>query len=297
MTGAGSTSDSIFVGSTISGNTGRLATGFSLIIVGLPLWFFHWRIVTRYVAELPVEARSVLRKAYIYIVLGVSAAFSITAAVAVLSFLLGDGDYSGYPWATLVVWVAVWAFHWRMESQEGQPTPETRSVRRLYLYVVAFGLLSAIAFGAGQLIYGILREAYFSLTSEAVVSPSSGRLWSSDAQQALALLLITAPVWAAHWLYFARGDGGSTLRQVYLYGFVIAGGAVTILIAAGVIIFGVLEWAIGLPDASTVAQFRFLPGGIASLIVGGAILAYHRWVARSEEQSWAPEAWAVRNRQ
>jgi hypothetical protein len=106
--------------------------------------------------------------------------------------------------------------------------------------------------------------------------------------------LITVPVWAAHWLYFAKGDGGSTLRQVYLYGFVIAGGAVTILIAAGVIIFGVLEWAIGLPDASAAAQFRFLPGGIASLIVGGAILAYHRWVARSEHESWSPEAWVVR---
>ena len=286
--------DSIFVGSTISGNTGWLATGLSLIIVGLPLWFFHWRIITRYVAELPVEARSVLRKAYIYIVLGVSAAFSITAAVAVLSFLLGDGDYSGYPWATLVVWAAVWAFHWRMENQEGQPTPETRTVRRLYLYLIAFGLLSASAFGAAQLIYGILSEAYVGLTSESVVVPSSGRLWTSGIQSALALLLVAVPAWAVHWFHFTRHDGGSTLRQVYLYGFVIAAAAVTILIAAGVIIFGVLEWVIGLPEASAAAQFRFLPGGIASLIVGGAILAYHRWVASSEDESWSPESWAVR---
>ena len=134
--------DSIFVGSTVSGSTVRLASGLALIIVGLPLWYFHWRMVTRYVAELPVEARSVLRKIYIYLLLGTAATFSISAAYAVVSFLLGDGDYSGYPWATLVVWAAVWAFHWRMESQEGQPTPETRSVRRLYLYLLAFGLLS-----------------------------------------------------------------------------------------------------------------------------------------------------------
>jgi hypothetical protein len=286
--------DSIFVGSTVSGNTGLLATGLSLIIVGLPLWFFHWRIVTRYVAELPVEARSVLRKVYIYLVLGISAAFALTAAVAVLAFLLGDGDYSGYPWATLVVWAAVWAFHWRMESEEGQPTPETRSARRFYLYIVAFGLLSAAGFGAAQLIHGILREAYFGLTSEAVVLPSAGRLWTGDMQQALVLLLVVVPAWAVHWFRFAGPDGGSTVRQVYLYGFAVAGGAVTILIAAGVIIFGVLEWAIGLPDASTAAQFRFLPGGIASLIVAGAIFTYHRWVARSEDESWSTEAWAVR---
>jgi hypothetical protein len=55
-----------------------------------------------------------------------------------------------------------------------------------------------------------------------------------------------------------------------------------------------LEWVIGLPVATAAAQFRFLPGGIVSLIVGGAIFAYHRWVAGSEQDSWAPQAWAVR---
>lgn len=286
--------DAIFVGSTVSRNTVQLASGLALIIVGLPLWYFHWRMVTRYVAELPVEARSVLRKIYIYLLLGTAATFSISAAYAVVSFLLGDGDYSGYPWATLVVWAAVWAFHWRMESQEGQPTPETRSVRRLYLYLLALGLLSAATFGAAQLIYGILREAYVGLTAESIVVPSSGRLWSSGVQQALALLLVAAPAWAVHWFYFTRKDGGSTMRQMYLYGFVIAGSAVTILIGAGTIVFGVLEWAIGLPVATAAAQFRFLPGGIATLIVAGAVYVYHRSTAGSEDESWSPEAWAVR---
>ncbi len=286
--------DSIFVNSTILGNTGRLATGLSLVIVGLPLWVIHWRIVARYVAELPVEARSLLRKTYIYIVLGVSAALFIGSAVSVLSFLLGSMENSNYSWATLFVWAVVWAFHWRMESGEGQPTPETRTVRRLYIYIMAMTLLSASAFGAAHLIHGILQEAYSSLTSEAVIVLSSERLWTEDTQQILGMVMVVVPAWIVHWFYFAKNDGGSTMRQIYIFGFVFAGSAVTILVSAGIIIFGILEWAIGLPLDSAADQFRFLPGAIASLIIAGAILGYHNAIASLEEESWMPEAWLAR---
>ena len=40
----------LFVGSTLSDSTTRLAWGLALIIVGLPLWAFHWRTMVRQVS-------------------------------------------------------------------------------------------------------------------------------------------------------------------------------------------------------------------------------------------------------
>ena len=286
--------EGIFGGEVLSPSRVRLATGLSLIFVGLPLWGFHWRLISKYVRDLPVEKKSILRKAYMYIVLAVAAVLALTAATSILGFLFRTGPFSGYPWAALVVWSGVWAYHWWTESKEGQPTPETRAVRRLYLYVVAAVVLSTSAVGLGQIIHTIFREAYLSLTSQAVLTPTSGGLWTEPTRLALAMLLATAPAWVAHWLYFARGDYESTLRQLYLYGFAAFGGVVTVITATGIIVYGVLQWVIGVPDENTAAaHFRFLPGAVTSLIVGGGILVYHYGVGRAESEAAVPEPQAA----
>ena len=261
----------------------RLATGLSLTIVGLPLWGFHWRLIARQLNEIPVETRSVLRKVYFYLVLAVAAAITMTTAITVLQWLLSNRSFSGYSMAGVVVWAGVWAFHWRMERDEGQPTPETLAIRRLYLYLVAAGTLITASTGIGILVGGILTEAYDAIASVKTLGGTG--LWSSSAKIALSLVLVPGGVWAAHWLYFARRDYDSTLRQLYLYGLTILGGLVTVLFALGLIIGDVLVWTIGVPDQPAAADhFGFLPWALASLFVGGGVLAYHLYAARAEEE-------------
>jgi len=260
----------------------RLATGLSLTIVGLPLWGFHWRLIARQVKEIPVETRSVLRKVYLYLVLAVAAAITVVTAVTVLQWILSNRSFSEYSMAGVVVWAGVWAYHWRMETAEGQPTPETLAIRRLYLYLVAAGTLVTAATGIGMIIGGILTEAYDAIASvETLDGPG---LWSSSAKIVLSLLLVPGGVWAAHWLYFARRDSDSTLRQLYLYGLTMLGGLATVLLALGLIIGDVLIWTIGVPDQDAAADhFGFLPWALTSLLVGGGVLAYHWYAARAEE--------------
>ena len=271
----------------------RLATGLSLTIVGLPLWAVHWRLITKQVREIPVETRSIVRKVYLYLVLAVAAGISIVTAVTVLQWLMDNRSFSGYSAAAVVVWGGVWAFHWRLEVEEGQPTPETRAVRRLYLYLVAAVTLITAAIAIGILVGGILREAYDALASiEALNRPG---LWSSPTKVAFSLLLVPGIVWAAHWLYFARRDYDSTLRQLYVYGAVL-GGVVTVLTAVGIIIGDALIWTIGVPDQESAADhFNFLPAALASLIVGGGILAYHAYAARGEAEAAPPASEGARS--
>ena len=271
----------------------RLATGLSLTIVGLPLWAVHWRLITKQVREIPVETRSIVRKAYLYLVLAVAAGIVIGTAVTVLQWLMDNRSFSGYSAAAVVVWGGVWAFYWRLEAEEGQPTPDTRAVRRLYLYLVAAVTLITAAIGIGMLTAGILREAYDAIAStEALNRPG---LWSSPAKIALSLVLVPGAVWAAHWLYFARRDYESTLRQLYVYG-VVLGGVVTVLTAVGIIIGDALIWTIGVPDQESAADhFNFLPAALASLIVAGGILAYHAYAAREEAEAATPASKGARS--
>jgi hypothetical protein len=285
--------EGVFGGQLLSPSRVQLATGLALIVVGLPLWGLHWRLISGHVRALPVERNSVLRKVYIYAVLGVAAVLALPGAVSILAFTFQTGSFRGYPWAALLVWGGVWAYHWWTERAEGQSTPETQTVRRLYLYAVSAAVLSASALGLGQIVHTVFREAYLSLTSQTVVNQAGSGLWTEPTRLALAMLLVTAPAWVAHFLLFARGDQESTLRQVYLYVFAAFGGVITVITATGIIAYWVLEWFIVVPSESAATHFRFLPGAATSLIVGGGILIYHFGVGRAESRYAAPERQAA----
>ena len=276
--------DSLFGGPVISPSGEMLFWGLALTLVGLPLWGFHWWVIRKYVRDLPVETRSVVRKVYTYFVLGVGVGFWVFSGAEVLRWLFGVGSvgqFDGYTWAALPIWGVLWVYHWRYEAEEGQPTPETMAPRRLYLYIWSGAALVMAASSLALILHALLGEVYDGLHSGSAVA---GRgLDSVPLRQWLAFLLVGAPVWAVHWLVFARDDLDSTLRQVYTYPFAILGGVVTVLVSAGLVIYRFLEWHIGVSefDSATV-QFRVIAGAGASIIVGGGVLVYHWLEARRE---------------
>ena len=274
--------DAVFGDAVIADSTTRLAAGVSLIVVGAPLWFLHWRYVQRAVVEQPVEARSVLRKLYIYITLAVAGSIIIYAVLNVLNWIFRADDFSGYDLAATVIWGVVWAFHWRIEEGEGQATPEIRAIRRLYIYIAALAGLVMLSLGVGRVLYFVLLAGYDALTATPLLGGDSG-LWRDAMREMLAVAIVGAGIWTLHWLYMARRDYESVLRQVYLYIFAILGGVMTTLVALGIIIHEFLTWALGTYGADTVAQhFEFVPGSVATLAVGAALWAYHWHRVRHE---------------
>ena len=274
--------DSIVGGDVISDSTTRLAAGVSLLIVGAPLWYFHWRFIQRAVVEHPVETRSFIRKLYTYIILAVAGSILIYTALDFLNWIFRTEDFSGYNPAALVVWGVVWAFHWLLEEREGQSTPETRVIRRLYIYVASLVGLIMLSLGVGRVLYFILLEGYSALASTPLLGSDSG-LFRPALREMLSVAIVGALIWSFHWLYVARRDFESVLRQVYLYIFAILGGVITALVALGIIIHEMLIWILGAVDAGATAEhFEFLPGSVATLAVGGALWAYHWYRVRLE---------------
>ena len=274
--------DGIFGGFALSDSTTSLAAGVSLLVVGAPLWYFHWRYIQRAVAEQPVERRSVLRKLYMYITIAVASGFIIFTAIELLNWIFRTEEFSGYSLAAIIIWGAVRVFHWRIEGREGQPTQDTRAIRRLYIYLASLVGLIMLSVGVGRVFYFILLEGYSALASTPLLTSSPG-LWGAALREMISLSIVGGAVWALHWLFIARGDYGSALRQVYLYIFAILGGVMTTLIALGIIIHEALAWALGNYDANTAAEhFDFLPWAVASLSVGGALWAYHWYKVQLE---------------
>lgn len=281
--------DSAVTTAVAAPSTTRLAVGISLAVVGLPLWAVHWALVQRYVRALPVERSSLPRKFYMYLVLGISIALVLNASLDVLRWLLRLEGFRGYPWAAAVVWSGVWWFHWRLETAEGQPAPDTRTLRRLYLYVVALFGLVLLSVGVGRAMAVVLGEGYDALFGQRLVPGETAGLWRPPVREAVAALLVGASVWACHWFLLARGDRGSLLRQVYLYLFAVLGGVVTALAGLGVLLNDALVWLMGAAERDAVAHFRSAPGALATLAVGGALWAYHREVLTRESMGYPGE--------
>ncbi|MDP7532944.1 MAG: DUF5671 domain-containing protein [SAR202 cluster bacterium] len=268
----------------VSSSTTGIAWGLALFIVGAPLWAFHWRAIRRYVAEVPVEKLSFIRKLYLYLVLSVCGGLVAVGLTRVLFWAFGTTDFSGFAWASVVIAAIVWMLHWILERKEGQDSPETLGVRRIYLYLGSLVGVSMLTFGVARIVHVILVEGYMAAFSVPVMLPSETGLWRHTLRDALAVGVVGGGMWAFHWLRIAVSDRDSSLRLVYLYVYTILGGAITALVGAGIIVNRGLEWLLRVPNADpAVAHFEILPSAIATLTVGVTIWAYHWWEVRSED--------------
>ena len=267
----------------LSRGESQLALALAITIVGTPIWLFHWWLAHQAVSRFPSETRAVSRKVYLSLVLGVSAALGAFGLVSLLGWLLGADSFNGLHLAFPLVWGGVWGLHWYIDSQEVPRTEEADSVRRVYVYGTSLYGVVMLLVGLGVILRRLAGEAYDAIFATQVLLPGEGSLWNDTTQTALALFLVGGVFWWWHWHRVSRGDLDSALRQVYLHFFAILGGAATVVATLSILLFRIIQWALGEADAAGSAeQFRFLPAALAALISGGALWGYHWAVVRQE---------------
>ena len=262
-------------GDVIAGDgASALAFGIAAGGVGFAVWALLWRAAQRSVERHPAEAGALGRKVYVYIVLGGAAmtvAFSLTLFISDLldgrSTDLGD-------LAVPLVWAGVWAFHWRIESAEGEPSPAAATVRRLYLYAVSTYGLILLAAGAAVLGGALLNAGYHAVFDGSSDPDGVAEAWS--------FAIVGAALWGTHWLWFARGDV-SGIRQAVLYVVGVFGGMAAVTGALSTLLVIFARWPLD-PERgrSAVGHFDPVPETFAVLLVTAAVAAYHRRTALVE---------------
>jgi hypothetical protein len=213
----------------------------------------------------------------------------VLASVELLHWILGATSFHGYPVAAVAVWSVLWVATWQAEENEGQPTDDAKTVRRLYVYIASAAGLIMLAAGVGSVLHVILREAYEGMVSLPAFLTRDETIWSNAMKEALAAGVVGAALWSTHWLRFARDDTRSDMRVFYLYVLALLGGVVTTLSGTGTILFGVLQWWFGTPQWDSAARhFQLLPGSISVVAVGGLLWSYH-WAVIHHERAAAGE--------
>jgi hypothetical protein len=257
-----------------------LSLGLAMLVIGGVLWFLFWRAIQRNVSGDADEIGSAIRKLFLNIIVAASALVGLFAAVGFLKWLMAGALLDQFPsgeLARLIVTGVIWYYHWRVTEKEGQPSPDAKTLRRWYIYLLSgWGLVSLSVNLVGLVNTAVL---HLPLWGEAMVS---GSFWSSSVHGNLSWILLGGAVWVFHWFRMARGDFDSTLRQVYLYLLAISGGAIAGLVALTVSLSGVFRFALGSLSTPTTTHFRFLGWAVSTMLVTAAVWVYHQRVTQEE---------------
>ena len=257
----------------------QLSLGIAMVVTGGPLWFLFWGTIQSHAADAADELGSSLRAFFLNLVLIVSAFVSIFTFNVLLVWLMGGwrpDQFSPGSTAALIVFAAVWYYHWRVSSSEGQATQVADTVRRWYIYILSAAGLIWLSVGLVQLI----DMAFTALPIWAGVMVR-GSFWNSGTRSAGAWILTGGLVWAFYWFYMARADSKSSLRQVYFYLLTILGGAIAGLIALTFTAYKILYWLLG-GDKDVVGYCQFLGWSMPTILIAACIWFYHLRMAEEE---------------
>jgi hypothetical protein len=273
----------------------ELAGLLAAIIVGLPIFLFHWLMAQRQAAAEVEERASLVRRIYLY-------GMMLAGAVPILANLYDMVDKAllalvGYEWpdyldyltagenlATILIWSVVWFYLWRQVQSDNRQMPVTDlhlSVGRLYLLLLSAGGLAMVTWGGLSLLQTLLQMP----ASLAVRGPVA---------DAGAQLLVGVATWVSHWWFLQRAfysgrpaEERSVLRKVYLYLAVFIY-AVMSVFSLSALLKRLIELALG-GQPSTEPLLVQLSVPLSLLVVGGVLWAYH-WQVLQRDAARAPEA-------
>ena len=257
----------------------QLSLGIAMLVIGGPLWVLFWRAIQRQAADNADEAGSPLRAFFLNLILIVSAFVTAFTLNMLLAWLMGGcrpDQFSPGSTAALIVFAAVWYYHWRVSAGAGPATKVADTVRRWYIYILSAAGLIWLATGLVQLV----NTAFISLPIwEGVII--RGSYWNGGTRSTIAWIMTGGLVWAFYWFYMARTDSKSSLRQVYFYLLTILGGAMAGLISLTVTAYKILFWLLG-GGRDVVGYFQFLGWAIPAILIAAGIWFYHLRKAQEE---------------
>jgi hypothetical protein len=279
------------LGREITDSASALAQALSLILVGVPIFLIHWLWTQRASAKDEEEKTASLRAVFLYgILLGtlipvaqnllalVNRAFLSAADLYTSRAALGSSQTWTDNLIAIVINLLIAAYFWNVLQGEWRTLPEKENfieVRRLARFIwMLYGMLLTI--------YGAQQALSYAFTLS--VANVLGELGGETAINAIALMLIGAPIWFFAWRFLQnalddRSERESLLRLGILY-LLSLGGVLTVLTTGGNLLYMVLMRFFG--DGKTFTEFIQDIGGPISIGMPFAVIwaYYGRWLQR-----------------
>ena len=281
------------VDQTIGGQTQVLARALALILVGMPIFLFHWLWAQRLAGRDPEEQIAGVRAFFFYAIL-ISTLIPLAQNVLALidRVFLDAGQLElgrailghAQPWQDSLIGIVmnglVAAYFWNVLRGEWPRLPDVKTfadVRRLYRYAWLLYSLVMTILGAQQ----VLSFLFF------VPSDVLGNLGRETLVNGIALLVVGTPIWVYSWKVIQDSlddtmERDSNLRLGVLYLLALSG-VITVLTTAAMLINIVLSQLLG--AGRSTSDFMHQVGGPISIGVPlGAVWAYYgSWLNRHIE--------------
>lgn len=265
-----------------------LATGLSLVLVGLPIFYLHWRTAQRDAMREPDERGSRVRAVFLYATLG--AAFgpillSTTALVnkAIIALMgqpqsaawFGSDQVIADHLIAIAINAVAFAYFWNVtvtDWRADSPENALHETRRLYRYFWVLVGLTLVISG----VYNLLRYLLYTPGAISTAATLAG---------GIALLVVGVPLWYFFWQMVQDSLGDpeerrSLLRLVVLY-LISLVGVIGVVTFAGAVLNQLFRWMLG--ERQTF--FAFVQGNsaeIGALIPLAAMWAYYGRILNQE---------------
>jgi len=274
-------------------STTILANGLTMTIVGLLTWAYSWRILQKAFNE-QNEQHSLLRLIIFYAVCLITllAALSGIGAIVneILLALFGETSTLSLfmeevrePLSMAIPLGVMWAYYSSILKRENKAFPDAphrAGIQRFYTYTLALIGLSTVFVGLHKFCFTLIDLLPFDdfVEKDPVVW---GKLFRNDLAESLAVLLVGLPLWLSSWIPINRMLSSdpeasirvrqSLIRRGYLY-LILFAGVIGVMVSAGMLIFYLLEAALGEPPQDFASQVLDL---VVSLGLFGILIWYH----------------------
>lgn len=252
-----------------------LARNTSFVLVGLPILWGVLNWTKRSVKTDPAEVNSLAWAAYFLVATVASLGTAMVGLAGLLSWAIADEKYSSYALAQTLVWTTIWYLHFWINQKY---TPRDKS-KFLYLFNSLIGLITS-AVGLALIISGIVKQIWGFSGKEFLLTGTD------PIKSGAVTFLIGVPVWVLYWLKL----GLKSNRDMLWFGYIllpgVAGGLITAINAAGLILYKALVWIIGNPiSQDSYLHFNTVPIQTGAFMVGLLLLWYHQSLAKIEQQT------------
>ena len=278
---------------TVGGGAEALASALALILVGMPIFLFHWQWTQRVSARDAEEKTASLRAIFLYSVL-IGTLIPVVenllalinrnslevAHVARSTAIVGGSQTLADNIIAIAINGIVALYFWNITRGDWKTLPvkeDWADVRRLYRYIWVLYSLIMVVFGVQQILYYLFY----------VPSGILGEVGHGTFINGLALLIVGTPVWFYSWRVIQASiadaaERESNLRLGVLY-LLALGGVITVMTTAALFLDIVIRKLLG-ADISTSDFIQQIGGPISIGVPLGAVWAYYGyWLNRHIE--------------